>query len=148
MEKYSKWFNEKWWISPFNYIDEVRDSFNLPKRVYVRDSTIREGEETPGVYYTLDQKIKIAEKLEDIGVEYIDCGYIGQVQDQWDLANKIKELGIKLKTFSHLSSNPSRWSDEIKKSIEAKLDFIGFGIVLTKWQLQLFTGDEKVTPEV
>ncbi|MFX1596801.1 MAG: hypothetical protein ACFFBK_12145, partial [Promethearchaeota archaeon] len=25
---------------------------------------------------------------------------------------------------------------------------IGFGIVLTKWQLQLFTGDEKVTPEV
>ncbi len=148
MEHYSKWFNEKWWISPFNYIDEVRDSFNLPERVYVRDSTIREGEETPGVYYTLDQKIKIAEKLEDIGVEHIDCGYIGQVQDQWDLANQIKERGIKLKTYSHLSSSPSRWSNEIKKSLEAKLDFIGFGVVLTNWQLQLFTGDEKVTPEV
>ncbi|MFX0155561.1 MAG: LeuA family protein [Candidatus Hodarchaeota archaeon] len=148
MEKNTKWFNEKWWISPFNYIYEVRNSFNLPKRVYVRDSTIREGEETPGVYYNLDQKIKIVEKLEEIGVEHIDCGYIGQVHDQWALANQIKELGFKLKTYSHLSSNPSRWNDEIKKSLEAKLDYIGFGIVLTKWQLELFTKDQNITPEV
>ncbi|UCD00401.1 MAG: hypothetical protein JSV23_05775 [Promethearchaeota archaeon] len=148
MEENTKWFNDKWWISPLNYISEVRESFNLPEKVYVRDSTIREGEETPGVYYTLDQKIKIVETLEELGVNHIDCGYIGQVQDQWDLANQIKELGINLKTFSHLSSNPSRWTDEIKKSLEAKLDYIGFGIVLTKWQLQLFTDDINITPNV
>jgi len=148
MNQKTKWFNEKWWVSPLNYNEELRNSLDFPGRVYVRDSTIREGEETPGVYYTLDEKIKIVEKLEDIGVEHIDCGYIGHVQDQWDLANRIKELGLKLKTYSHLSSNPSRWTNEIKKSLEAKLDYIGFGIVLTKWQLQLFTGDEKVTPEV
>ncbi len=148
MEENTKWFNNKWWVSPLNYINNVRDSFELPKKVYVRDSTIREGEETPGVYYTLEQKVKIVEKLEDIGVEHIDCGYIGQVQDQWNLANQIKELGIKLKTYSHLSSNPTRWTEEINKSLEAKIDYIGFGIVLTKWQLQLFTGDEKINPDV
>ena len=148
MEEKTKWFNEKWCVSALNYIDKVRDSFNIPKRVYVRDSTIREGEETPGVFYKLDQKISIVEKLEEIGVEHIDCGYIGQVQDQWDLANQIRELGIKLKTYSHLSSNPSRWTEEIKKSIEAEIDYIGFGIVLTKWQLELFTGDENITPDV
>jgi len=148
MKEETKWFNDKWWISPLNYNEEVLKSFNLPKNVFVRDSTIREGEETPGVYYTLDQKINIVEKLEDIGIGHIDCGYIGQVQDQWDLANKIKELGIKLKTYSHLSTNPSRWTSEIEKSIEAKIDYIGFGIVLTEWQLQLFTGDDKITPEV
>jgi len=148
MKEETKWFNKKWWVSPLNYNDDVLKSFNLPEKVYVRDSTIREGEETPGVYYTLDQKINIVEKLEDIGIEHIDCGYIGQVQDQWDLANQIKELGIKLKTYSHLSTNPSRWTSEIEKSIEAKIDYIGFGIVLTEWQLQLFTGDDKITPEV
>ena len=148
MKEETKWFNKKWWVSPLNYNDDVVKSFNLPERVYVRDSTIREGEETPGVYYTLDQKINIVEKLEDIGIEHIDCGYIGQVQDQWDLANQIKELGIKLKTYSHLSSNASRWTSEIEKSIEAKIDYVGFGIVLTEWQLQLFTGDTKITPEV
>ncbi|MHA1338189.1 MAG: hypothetical protein ACTSPW_21040, partial [Promethearchaeota archaeon] len=91
MKSNTKWFNDKWWISPLNFISEVRDTFNLPKRIYVRDSTIREGEETPGVCYTLEQKIKIAEMLEDIGVRDIDVGYIGQVQDQWDFANEIKE---------------------------------------------------------
>ncbi len=148
MEEETKWFNKNWWVSPLNYNDDILKSFNLPEKVYVRDSTIREGEETPGVYYTLDQKINIVEKLEGIGIEDIDCGYIGQVQDQWDLANQIKELGIKLKTYSHLSTNPSRWTSEIEKSIEAKIDYIGFGIVLTEWQLQLFTGDDKITPEV
>ncbi|MFW9781928.1 MAG: hypothetical protein ACFFFB_06560, partial [Candidatus Heimdallarchaeota archaeon] len=48
----------------------------------------------------------------------------------------------------HLSSNPSRWRLEIEKSLEANIDFIGFGIILTEWQLQLFTGDNKITPEV
>ena len=148
MEEKTKWFNEKWWVSPLNYDPKVTESLNVPKKVYVRDSTIREGEETPSVYYTLDQKIEIVEKLENIGVEHIDCGYIGQVEDQWALANQIKELGIKLKTYSHLSSNPSRWTNEIKKSLEAKLDYIGFGIVLTPWQLQLFTGDNTITPDL
>lgn len=148
MSENSKWFNEKWWISPINFNKEIRNSFNLPKRVFVRDSTIREGEETPGVYYSLDQKIKIVEKLEDIGIEHIDCGYIGKVQDQWDLANQIKSLGLKLKTYCHLSSNPINWTEEIKKALEAKIDYIGFGIVLTKWQLQLFSGDENINPEI
>jgi isopropylmalate/homocitrate/citramalate synthase len=148
MKEETKWFNNKWWVSPLNYDEQVLNSFNLPGRVWVRDSTIREGEETPGVYYTLDEKINIVEKLEDIGIRHIDCGYIGQVQDQWDLALQIKELGINLETYSHLSSNPSRWTAEIEKSIEAGIDYIGCGIVLTNWQLQLFTGNEKITPEV
>ncbi|MFW9949643.1 MAG: hypothetical protein ACFFKA_05920, partial [Candidatus Thorarchaeota archaeon] len=140
----TKWFNNKWWVSPINYLDELREVFKLPQKVFVRDSTIREGEETPGVFYTLEEKLKIVEKLEEINVKHIDCGYIGQVQDQWDLAHQIKELGIKIKTYSHLSSNPSRWNEEITKSLEAKCDFIGFGIVLTDWQLGLFTNNEKI----
>ncbi|MHA1106645.1 MAG: hypothetical protein ACTSPN_13155 [Promethearchaeota archaeon] len=139
MKEKTKWFNDKWWISPLNYDPELSKHYNFPKQVHIRDSTIREGEETPGVYYTLDEKIKIVEMLEELGVEHIDCGYIGQVQDQWELANQIKELGMKIKTYSHLSTNPSRWTDEI---------YIGFGIVLTEWQLQLFTGDSNITPEV
>ena len=58
MKEETKWFNKNWWVSPLNYNDDVLKSFNLPEKIYVRDSTIREGEETPGVYYTLD-KFKI-----------------------------------------------------------------------------------------
>jgi len=144
----TKWFNDRFWVSPFNYENHIRNSFKLPEKVFVRDSTIREGEETPGVYYTLDQKVKIVEKLVDIGIQHIDCGYIGKVLDQWNLANKIKELGLKIKTYCHLSSNASQWTEEIKRALQAKIDYIGFGIVLTPWQLQLFSGDNNITPEV
>ncbi|MBD3342088.1 MAG: hypothetical protein GF353_23510 [Candidatus Lokiarchaeota archaeon] len=148
MKNSTKWFNEKWWISPLNFKEEIREQMSIPEKAFVRDSTIREGEETPGVYYSLEEKIKIVEYLEEIGVEHIDCGYIGQVKDQWDLANEIKQRGLNLNTYSHLSSNPQRWRDEIKKSQEAQIDFIGFGIVLTPWQLELFSGKKEITPEV
>lgn len=148
MIKETKWFNNRFWVSPLNYSHEILDTLNLPNKVYIRDSTIREGEETPGVCYTLEEKIEITKKLEDIGIEHIDCGYIGKVQDQWDLANGIKEIGLKIKTYSHLSSNPIYWTDEIRKSLEARVDYIGFGIVLTPWQLGLFTGDENIKPEI
>ncbi|GAI01745.1 unnamed protein product, partial [marine sediment metagenome] len=62
MSEYNRWFTDSWWISPFNFSENVLKDFNFPKKVYVRDSTIREGEETPGVYYTLEDKIDIVEK--------------------------------------------------------------------------------------
>lgn len=148
MSEYNRWFTDNWWISPLNFSENVLEDFNIPKNVYVRDSTIREGEETPGVYYTLDDKIEIVKKLEEIGVSDIDVGYIGRVQEQWDLANKIKELGLKIKTYCHLSSNPIKWDEEIQKALDAKVDYIGYGIVLTPWQLELFTGDSRVSPQV
>ena len=74
MTQKTKWFNEKWWISPLNYLDDVNKSYNLPEKVYVRDSTIREGEETPGVYYTLEQKVKIASQTGCNPVEEFSCG--------------------------------------------------------------------------
>ncbi len=148
MSEYNRWFTDDWWISPFNFNESVFKDFDFAKKIYVRDSTIREGEETPGVYYTLDDKTEIAKKLEEIGVRDIDVEYIGRVQEQWDIANKIKEIGLKIKTHCHLSSNPQTWDEEIQKAIDAKVDYIGYGIVITQWQLELFTGDRRVTPQM
>jgi hypothetical protein len=30
MTNENKWFNKKWWVSPFNYSENVLKSFNLP----------------------------------------------------------------------------------------------------------------------
>ena len=37
MNENTKWFNDKWWISPLNYDEKLRGDFNLPAQVYVRD---------------------------------------------------------------------------------------------------------------
>ena len=42
--------------------------------IKVLDTTLRDGEQTPGVSLTPNEKLRIATKLEEIGVDYIEAG--------------------------------------------------------------------------
>ncbi len=47
----------------------------VPARVHVFDTTLRDGEQTPGVHFNVGQKIAIAKTLEDLGVDTIEAGF-------------------------------------------------------------------------
>lgn len=64
----------KWWVSPYNFIPEVRQGLDLPPKVEIHDATLRDGEQTPGVVFSIDDKIAIASKLAEVGVERIEAG--------------------------------------------------------------------------
>ena len=84
----------KWFTSPATWFPEVRAmSPNLPKEVHIQETTLREGEENVSVSFTLDQKVEIAAKLSDMGVEAIDCGYIGNPYQE-DTVKKILAAGV------------------------------------------------------
>ena len=59
----------KWWVSPYNFNPEVRKSLDLPQKVEIHDATLRDGEQTPGVVFSIDDKIRIASKLSEVGVD-------------------------------------------------------------------------------
>ena len=44
-------------------------------RVYIFDTTLRDGEQSPGATMTHDQKLEIAEMLDDMGVDIIEAGF-------------------------------------------------------------------------
>ena len=49
----------------------------MKERVYLFDTTLRDGAQTSGVDFTLDDKVKIARLLDDLGVDYVEGGYPG-----------------------------------------------------------------------
>jgi len=48
---------------------------SLPKRVFIWDETLRDGEQSPGVFFSVDEKIAIGKLLDEIGVSIIDAGF-------------------------------------------------------------------------
>ena len=43
------------------------------ERLYIFDTTLRDGAQTQGVDFSLEDKEKIASALDNLGVDYIDC---------------------------------------------------------------------------
>ncbi len=46
-----------------------------PEDVVIYDTTLRDGEQTPGVSFTPDQKLEIARLLDELGVHQIEAGF-------------------------------------------------------------------------
>ena len=47
------------------------------ERLYIFDTTLRDGAQTQGVHFSLDEKTKIAHALDNLGVDYIEGGWPG-----------------------------------------------------------------------
>ena len=47
------------------------------RRIYLYDTTLRDGAQTHGVDFSVTEKRKIAEALDDLGIDYIEGGFPG-----------------------------------------------------------------------
>jgi 2-isopropylmalate synthase len=62
------------------------------ERLYLFDTTLRDGAQTAGIEFSLEDKIRIAALLEEIGVDYVEGGYPGAnvVDDEFFSENRTK----------------------------------------------------------
>ncbi|QPC87289.1 citramalate synthase [Mesorhizobium sp. NBSH29] len=49
----------------------------MKQRIYLFDTTLRDGQQTPGVDFSLEDKIAIAKMLDAFGLDYVEGGYPG-----------------------------------------------------------------------
>lgn len=47
------------------------------ERIYLFDTTLRDGQQTPGIDFSVEDKIAIASMLDEFGVDYVEGGYPG-----------------------------------------------------------------------
>ncbi|HEY9206067.1 MAG TPA: homocitrate synthase family protein [Candidatus Methanoperedens sp.] len=65
-----------------------------PGDIEICDVTLRDGEQTPGVVFTKQEKIAIAEKLDSIGVEVIEAGFPVVSSTEEAIVREIAHLGL------------------------------------------------------
>ena len=55
----------------------------MSDRVYIFDTTLRDGEQSPGCSMTTSEKLRMAEKLVDLGVDLMEAGFPIASQAVW-----------------------------------------------------------------
>ncbi len=69
----------------------------MKDRVYVFDTTLRDGEQTPGVSLTVDEKVQIARQLDKLGVDVIEAGFPITSEGEYQAVKKIAREGLNAK---------------------------------------------------
>ncbi len=92
----------------------------MKKPVYLVDTTLREGEQTPGVSFTIEQKLDIARKLDELGVDMIEAGHPAVAPDVEKAVRLIVKEGLQAEIIGH--SRATKY--DIEKAAECEVDRI------------------------
>jgi 2-isopropylmalate synthase len=65
------------------------------KDVLLYDTTLRDGCQAEDVSFTLEDKLRIAEKLDDLGIDYIEGGYPGSNERDADFFKEVERLKLR-----------------------------------------------------
>ena len=98
----------------------MRDS---SRKCQLYDTTLRDGAQGEGVSFSLDDNIKIAKALADIGIDYIEAGYASAAPEEMDIFKKLSGMSLgKSKIVAFGSTRKKGASAEEDAGLKAILD--------------------------
>jgi len=67
---------------------------NIMAGFYILDTTLRDGEQSAGVSFSRDQKLSIASKLDELGVDIIEAGIPAMGKEEKGILREVMSLGL------------------------------------------------------
>ncbi len=77
------------------YNKQIFQATRMPETVKILDTTLRDGEQTPNVALSIDDKLKIAQALDELGVDIIEAGFPVNSEGEAEAVKKIAAAGLK-----------------------------------------------------
>jgi len=110
-------------------------------RVVIFDTTLRDGEQSPGASMNLDEKLKIAQALEGMGVDIIEAGFPIASHGDFEAVNEIAKV-IKESVVCGLArathNDIDRCAEAIKPATRGRIHtFISTSPLHMKFKLQM-----------
>ena len=81
------------------------------EKIHILDTTLRDGAQTQGVDFSIDDKLKIAKALDDLGVDYIEGGWPGANPTDTDFFQKKIKLNNSVLTAFGMTKKAGRSAD-------------------------------------
>ena len=98
------------------------------ERLYLFDTTLRDGAQTNGVDFTLADKLAIAGMLDELGIDYVEGGYPGANPTDTELFGKDRKFDTTFTAFG-MTRRPGRSASNdpgLAALLDAKADAICF----------------------
>jgi 2-isopropylmalate synthase len=76
------------------YNKKIFEATRMPERVKILDTTLRDGEQTPNVALSIDDKLTIAQALDELGVDIIEAGFPINSEGEAEAIKKIAGAGL------------------------------------------------------
>src|SRR5881628_2851743 len=109
-------------------------------KIFTFDTTLRDGTQGEAVSFSVDDKLVIAQKLDDLGIDYIEGGWPGSNPKDEDFFQRAKELKLKhakLTAFgsTRFAKNPVEEDRNVRKLLDANTQVVSiFG---KSWDLHV-----------
>ncbi len=94
----------------------------MPKEVKIYDTTLRDGAQSENISFSLEDKLRIAKKLDDLGIHYIEGGWPGSNPKDMEFFRKVKKLNLKAKIVPFGSTKRADSSVEKDRNLRALLE--------------------------
>lgn len=101
-------------------------------KIYIVDTTLRDGEQTAGVVFSNEEKIRIAKYLDEIGIDQIEVGIPVMGGDEKKCITEIAHMGLKP---SIMAWNRAVIAD-LKESLDCGVDAVAISISTSDIHIQ------------
>ena len=112
----------------------------MPEQVYIFDTTLRDGEQTPGASLNMDEKLQIARQLELLNVDVIEAGFPFSSRGDFEavkaVAREIRGCQVAALARAQFPDIEAAW-EAVKDATEPRIHtFISTSDIHLKYQLK------------
>jgi len=104
-----------------------------PWNVEICDVTLRDGEQTPGVSFSCEEKVDIARTLDAIGIEVIEAGFPAVSQNEKQCVKTIANLGLDARICGFSRAR----EPDIETAIDCDVDMVSIFIPTSELHVRL-----------
>ena len=111
----------------------------MKRHIHIIDTTLRDGEQAPGVVFSLNEKLRIAELLDKAGVPELEIGTPAIGHDEIETMKAIVNTGFKFKTLAWCRAK----TEDIDAAYKTKTDAINISLPVSSIHLRAMGKNQK-----